>query len=262
MFSLLGVKIDNLSLEEVLERVESFMRDNKQHYIVTVNPEFLVLAQKDKDFKKILNKADLSVPDGIGIVFASLLKKNNLIRSRVTGVDLFEEICYLASIKNWNIFLYGAREETRVKVKNNLLRKYPELQINCLSESEFLNDYKINDLNTKGILFVALGAVKQEKWINKNLENMPNIKLAVGVGGTFDFVSGNVSRAPVILRKIGLEWLWRLIIQPKRFPRIINAVIIFPVLVIKEIIKNSNLPAGSQVSNLKIQNDNAKFKTK
>jgi len=239
MFSLLGVKIDNLSLREVLERVESFMRDNKQHYIVTVNPEFLVLAQKDKDFRKILNKADLSVPDGIGIVFASLLKKNNLIRSRVTGVDLFEEICYLASMKNWNIFLYGAREETREEVKNNLLRKYPELRVNCLSENGFLNDYKINDLNTKGILFVALGAAKQEKWINENLENMPNIKLAVGVGGTFDFISGNVSRAPVILRKIGLEWLWRLIIQPKRFPRIINAVIIFPFLVIKEIIKNS-----------------------
>jgi len=258
MFSLLGVKIDNLSLREVLERVESFMRDNKQHYIVTVNPEFLVLAQKDKDFRKILNKADLSVPDGIGIVFASLLKKNNLIRSRVTGVDLFEEICYLASMKNWNIFLYGAREETREEVKNNLLRKYPELRVNCLSENGFLNDYKINDLNTKGILFVALGAAKQEKWINENLENMPNIKLAVGVGGTFDFISGNVSRAPVILRKIGLEWLWRLIIQPKRFPRIINAVIIFPFLVIKEIVKSSNL---AQSAKLKTQSCSAKRKS-
>ncbi|MCD6284133.1 glycosyltransferase, partial [bacterium] len=99
MFSLLGVKIDNLSLKEVLKRVEDFMKSEKQHYIVTVNPEFLVLAQKDKEFKKILNQADLSVPDGIGIVFASLLKRNNLIKSRVTGVDLFEKICYLASIK-------------------------------------------------------------------------------------------------------------------------------------------------------------------
>ena len=258
MFSLLGVKIDNLSLKEVLEKVEDFIEDNKQHYIVTVNPEFLVLAQKDKEFKKILNQADLSVPDGIGIVFASLLKRNNLIKSRVTGVDLFEKICYLASIKNWDIFLYGAEKKIREKVKHNLLKKYPKLQVICLNENGFLNEYKINDLNTKGILFVALGAIKQEKWINENLKKMPYIKLAIGVGGTFDFISGKIPRAPLILRKIGLEWLWRLIIQPKRFPRIINAVIIFPFLVVKEIMKNSKL---AQNSKLKTQNYSLKRKS-
>jgi len=223
---ILGVKVDNLSLDEVLNKVDGFLEDNKQHYITTPNPEFLVKAQKDKEFKKILNNADLSIPDGVGLVFASLLS-NEKIKERIAGVDLMKAICKKAAKKSWPIFLFGAGPGVAEKAGEKLRRKYKGLEI-----SE----------NNPAIFFVALGAPKQEKWIDENLKKMPNVKLAVGVGGSFDFISGNIKRAPQFIRLLGLEWLWRLILQPWRIKRILNAVIIFPWLVLKsKLMYNKNI---------------------
>ena len=249
---ILGIKIDNLSLNEVLDKVEGFLKDNKQHYIITPNPEFLVKAQKDKEFKEILNNADLSVPDGVGLIFASLLSGEK-IKQRITGVDLMEAICQKAAKKNWPVFLFGAVEGVAEKTMDNLRGKYEGLEVfiinqleNRSSHSDFFERFTLkgSDASQKNlncsllckspsILFVALGAPKQEKWINENLKKMPNIKLAIGVGGAFDFISGKVKRAPKCMRLLGLEWLWRLILQPWRINRIFNAIIIFPLLVLK-----------------------------
>lgn len=217
---ILGVKVDNLTEKELFERIEQFLTDNEQHYIVTPNPEFLVKAQKDKEFKEIINQADLAVADGIGLVFASRFL-GQPIKQRITGVDLMEKVCQKAVQKQWPVFLFGAGQGVAEKTANNLQEKYAGLEIlPCI------------DNNTAGILFVALGAPKQERWIKENLNKMPSIKLAIGVGGAFDFISGRVSRAPKILRKIGLEWLWRLICQPWRAKRIFNAVVVFPWLIL------------------------------
>jgi len=242
---ILGVRIDNLSLSEILNKVESFLSDNKQHYIVTSNPEFLVKAQKDEEFKNILNQADLSIPDGVGLVLASLLLGER-IKERIAGVDLMEAICKKAVQKKWPVFLFGAGPGVAEKTGGKLAKKYLGLQITGIHspyfgfENDIQENQKIIGLINKSktdVLFVALGAPKQEKWIYENLKRIPSVKLAIGVGGSFDFISGNVKRAPKLIRDLGLEWLWRLILQPWRIKRIFNAVVVFPLLVLKEKLK-------------------------
>lgn len=223
---ILGVKIDNLIIEEALRKVEGFLEDGQQHYIVTPNPEFLVKAQKDEEFRKILNQADLAVADGIGLIFASWFLGQPL-KQKITGTDLMEKICQKAAQKKWSVFLLGDREDSLVKeTADQLKKKYPGLDIKT-------------DLKEASILFIAFGAPWQEKWIAQNLKKMSSVKLAMGVGGAFNFMAGRIRRAPKFFQRLGLEWLWRLFCQPWRIERIFRAVIVFPWLVIKnELIKH------------------------
>ncbi len=221
--NILGVKIDNLDIEEVLKRVNGFLESQKQHYIVTPNPEFLIKAQEDQKFKEILNQADISIPDGVGLIFASWFL-NQPIKKRIQGIDLMEKICEQSAQKNWPVFLMGGQQGVAEKAIKNLKERYPGLRIKSGYEQVW---------GQPEILFVALGAPKQEKWINDNLSGLPSVKLAVGVGGAFDFISGRVKRAPKLMRQGGLEWLWRFGRQPWRAKRIYNAVIKFPWLVMK-----------------------------
>jgi len=223
---ILGVKIDNLGTDEALQKAEDLLLDEQQRYIVTPNPEFLVRAQKDQTYRQILNQADLAVADGIGLVLAARFLKQPL-KQRITGVDLMEQICQQAAKKGWQVFLHGARPEPAVALAaaQVLRNKYPGLKIDLLGPG---------NQTTPTILFVALGSPKQEKWIAHYLPKLPQVDLAIGVGGAFDFISGRVKRAPTLVQKIGLEWLWRLAKQPWRWPRIYQAVIVFPWLVLKE----------------------------
>ncbi|NQV00865.1 MAG: WecB/TagA/CpsF family glycosyltransferase [Parcubacteria group bacterium] len=229
---ILGVKIDNLTMNEVLWKIKGFLEDGKQHYIVTPNPEFLVKAQEDKEFKKILNKADLAVPDGIGLVFASWFL-GEPIKERITGVDLMEEICKKAAQEKWQVFLLGAEEGVAKKAAENLRRKYEGLQVVDIRTVLEMTSFCIRtSFQGLSLLFVALGMPKQEKWIVHNLKKMPSVKLAIGIGGAFDFIAGRIKRAPKFIRSIGMEWLWRLILQPWRIRRIFKAVIKFPLSVL------------------------------
>lgn len=225
---ILGVRVDNLTNEEAIERVESFLEDDIQRYIVTPNPEFLVQAQKDGEFKEILNQADLAVPDGIGLVFASWYLGQPL-KDRITGVDLMNKICQKAVQKKWQILLTGGGEEVAKKTAEALRKNYQGLlieEVDMLDFSRYLAKRPV-------VLFVALGASKQEKWIAQNLRKNSSINLAVGVGGAFDFISGRIKRAPKFLQVIGMEWAWRLGVQPWRAGRIFNAVVKFPWLVVR-----------------------------
>jgi len=224
---ILGVRVDNLTMEEALEKIEGFLEDGQQHYIVTPNPEFLIEAQKDEEFRTILNQADLAMADGIGLIFASRFL-GQPIKERVAGTDLMEQICQRASQKKWPVFLLGGEEGTAEKAAENLRKKYKGLEAQILGTVP-----KGQSLRRPAILFVALGAPKQERWIVENLEKMPAIKLAMGVGGAFDFMAGRVRRAPKFLQASGLEWFWRGMLQPWRVRRISKAVIKFPYLVIK-----------------------------
>jgi N-acetylglucosaminyldiphosphoundecaprenol N-acetyl-beta-D-mannosaminyltransferase len=247
---ILGVKIDNLTMDETLQKIEGFLRDNQQHYLVTPNPEFLVKTQEDKEFKEILNQADLAVPDGIGLIWAARFLGQPL-KQRITGTDLMEKICQRAAQKEWSVFLLGGQGGVAEKAAKNLKKKYPGLKVQSTeeiiiasetrqfrgSQNEIASSLTLfaprNDSLSPVILFVAFGAPKQEKWIVQNLEKMPSIKLALGVGGAFNFIAGRIQRAPKFLQRVGLEWLWRLFCQPWRIKRIFKAVIVFPWLVIK-----------------------------
>jgi N-acetylglucosaminyldiphosphoundecaprenol N-acetyl-beta-D-mannosaminyltransferase len=222
---ILGVRIDNVSMQEALEKIRGFLNDGLQHQIVTVNPEFIINAQKDSEFKEILNKADLAIPDGIGLLWASRMLGEPL-KERVAGVDLISAIMNKDSGIKSKVFLLGGRN----RVAEKITAQWPAVvgfAENIETTVESVNGCRPD------ILLVALGAPKQEKWIAENLKKVSSVKLAIGVGGAFDFLSGKIRRAPVFMQKIGLEWFWRLILQPSRIGRIYNAVVIFSWLIVK-----------------------------
>lgn len=237
MFNLLGVRIDNLDLVEALKKAELFLCSSTSHKIFTPNPEMLVDAQKDSLFKKILNKSDINLCDGFGIQLVSPGKTN-----RVTGVDFTLALCGLAERMGKSIYLLGSGlDEVVGKTAEVLQKKYPNLKIAGFNKGPKIQivDYElqagdennliISDIISKSpdILLVAFGHNKQEKWIEENLPKLPPVRVAVGVGGSFDYISGKVSRAPLFLRQIGLEWMYRLIKEPRRIKRIFKATFWF-----------------------------------
>jgi N-acetylglucosaminyldiphosphoundecaprenol N-acetyl-beta-D-mannosaminyltransferase len=231
---LLGVRIDNILIDEALEKIEGFLNDGRQHYIVLPYAEFLVEARQDKEFCKILNKASLSLSDGFGpILFSPWFGEP--LKGRVMGVDLVEAIFD----KFWDkhsFFLYGAREGTAQATADKFLQKHPFTKIRG-TQNGFGDEKEALEKIKKAapeILFIALGMPKQEKWIAKNLKKLPSVKLAIGVGGSFDFISGRTRRAPKPVQKIGMEWLWRTIIYPKRIKKTWRSVGVFSYLAIKE----------------------------
>ncbi len=243
----LGVKFNKQNKEEILEEIARLVGRGERHYVVTPNPEFVVLARKDKQFLKILNNASFSIPDGIGIVLASkILYGPRGLRGRITGVDLMVDICRLAAKKNWSIFLLGAGDGVAEKCALKLKEKYG---VNILGTYSGWAD-SAGDIKTRRtiknkvgqkkcqFIFVAYGAGKQEKWIKRNLEKIP-VEIAMGVGGSFDFLSGKIKRAPGVVRKIGLEWLWRLMKEPWRWRRQLTLPE-FTFLVLKKKLKKRN----------------------
>lgn len=238
MAKILGVRIDNVSFSEVMAKIAAFLMVDECHQIATVNPEFIVTAQRDEAFKKILNECDLCVPDGVGLKFGAWILGQK-INERITGVDLTWEICKLAAEKGYSIFFLGAAEGVAEKAAHRIKLLYPNLKTVGTDTSKVSSDGSvevsvIDKINDSGadILLVALGAPKQEKFIYDNKMRL-KAKLAMGVGGTFDYIAGVMPYAPAWMRSIGMEWLYRLFTQPRRFRRIFTATIIFPYMVLR-----------------------------
>jgi N-acetylglucosaminyldiphosphoundecaprenol N-acetyl-beta-D-mannosaminyltransferase len=210
-YFLLGVGFNNVILQEVLEFIKKGLeKSDKKYYVVTPNPEILVIANSNDRYKNVLNKAKLALPDGIGVIIASKLLSKQL-KQRITGVDLVENLCRVVSKQPITVGFLGAGPRVAELTAECLRENYPGLKINfTVQEWDFSKDYPKTD-----ILFVAFGSPKQELWIAENLDKLP-VKVAVGVGGTFDLISGKVKRAPFILRRLGFEWLFRLLRQPWR----------------------------------------------
>lgn len=238
-FELLGVKVDNFSEEEIFEKIKGFLNSDKFSHVVTMNPEFIVDAQKDIDFKSAINSADLRVTDGIGIKFA-LWYFGKKLKKRLAGVDLMWNLLKIAEQKNMKVFLVANERgiSSWQDTAEAIRRYYPRIMIGginmdysvCYLESEVKENMR--NLNGYDILFCNFGAPDQEKFIADLKKYNRHIKLAMGVGGSFDFISGKVLRAPKWMRRIGIEWFWRLMMNPKRISRVIKAVIIFPVKII------------------------------
>ncbi|MEK7453034.1 MAG: WecB/TagA/CpsF family glycosyltransferase [Patescibacteria group bacterium] len=224
------VGIDNISLKEAKNILENILIQKKQIKIFTPNPEILLKAEKYSEFKKILQDGDLLVPDGIGIILMSRIFGDKF-KEKITGVDLMMEICAMAEKHQKSIFFLGGRNKSAEKTSNILKSIFSKLIISGFSE-DVDSCYNLIKDSTPNIIFVALGAPKQEVWISKNIKNFPFINIAIGVGGAFDLISGKIKRAPLMIQRVNMEWLWRLLMEPRRILRIFNAIIIFPLKVI------------------------------
>jgi N-acetylglucosaminyldiphosphoundecaprenol N-acetyl-beta-D-mannosaminyltransferase len=199
---------------------------------MTVNPEFIVASRENKEFKKIINESSLATIDGAGIIKAlQFLGSQVSLDDRLTGVRLTEILINIAINKNYKI-LFCLYSKGLTKAGNffmTIKQKYPHLDFQVADEKSALEKAKIFEPH---IILAGYGAPRQDMWIYENLPKLPSIRVAAGVGGTFDFMSGTIKRAPKIFRSLGLEWLWRLLRQPWRIQRINRAVIIFPILVL------------------------------
>lgn len=237
-YTILGVRIDDYAHEECISEMKNLFMSGKQHFIATPNPEFVVLAQKDREFFSILKSSSMSLPDGIGMLFANIFLYKKIIH-RVTGNDAMKIIAGIAEQKKYSIYLLGGDRGVPQKASEVLKQKFPNIRIAGTYDG-LIQDVKNIEMEvveniqkaTPDILFVALGHGKQERFISHNLSKFPTVKIAIGVGGALDYLSGVKRRAPKFIQKIGLEWVYRLILEPKRWKRIIDAVIIFPYLVI------------------------------
>ena len=243
---ILGVPVDAMTKVEAVMKAANMLTERRGHFFTTPNPEMLVLASKDPVFRKVLRQADLALPDGIGLLFAAKLRGKH-IPERVSGTDFFEDLAGLAVHKGLPVYLLGGGTTDVAKRAASALRqKYPGLkvvgaesggQVSRSAEGLWQMDAALLDrIRSAGpaMLFVAFGHGKQEMWITDHLASLPSVRLAIGIGGAFDFIAGDVPRAPALMRKIGLEWLWRLLLQPSRLGRIWTAVVVFPWLALRD----------------------------
>lgn len=250
---ILGVRVDEVTRDEALKKAAVFLSDGKQHALFSPNPEMVVKAQTDGYFRNTINGSDLNVCDGFGLWVASVLRKSKGASvDRITGMDFALDLCGLASEQGMTIYLIGSgSNEIVTAAANNLQKQFPALKIaghdkgprieevapgeagiqeksGLMIENE-ANCRAIDAINNArpDVLLVAFGMGKQEKWIQEYLAKMPSVKIAMGVGGSFDYLSGRVPRAPRLMRRFGLEWLYRLWKEPRRFGRIFNATVKF-----------------------------------
>ncbi|MDO8692294.1 MAG: WecB/TagA/CpsF family glycosyltransferase [Dehalococcoidia bacterium] len=222
---LLGVRVDDVTEAEALDRIETFIQDGTPHQVVTVNPEFVVMAQQDRIFMDILNSADLCLPDGVGLLWAARTLGRPL-RERVAGSDLVYRLAQLAEDRGHSVYLLGAGQGIGQKAAERLIRQHPGLRVvgaypgSPRPEEDAGIVARIRAVSPQ-ILLVAFGAPAQDRWIRRNMELL-GVPVSIGVGGALDFVSGKVRRAPVWMRKLGVEWLFRLAMEPWRWRRMIR----------------------------------------
>lgn len=288
---ILGVKVNfGFDFSDVLSLIDSEIESQSNSkvsskIVCTTNPEFIVAAQEDEEFRKIINRSLVSVPDGSGVLYANTYLKNieglrrnflfpisSLIvglkagltglfdsrigdQTRITGVDLIERVCERAAQKGHTVFLFGGwpkdiwgRDkdidyDLAQKTADVLKNKYPGLKIvgatsrfsssgkdDEESISYIREKLKENNIDSIDILFAAFSQGAQEKWLNRNLQKL-NVKIGIGIGGSFDFITDEKRRAPKIVQNLHLEWVYRLAMQPWRIRRILMAFPTFPIKV-------------------------------
>ena len=221
----MGVSVHHVTMQQTLAYIEQFMQEPRLHQIVTANPEFAVKAQNDTDFCQLIQEADLSVSDGYGLVWATA-RLGDPVPERVPGSELVYHVAKRCAEKQWKLFLLGAAPGIAEKAGKRLQQTYPELQIaGSYAGTPHLNenDQIIDRINQSqaDVLYVAYGAPNQDKWIARNRNQLQTVRLAIGVGGSLDFISGKIKRAPSWVQELKLEWLYRVVQQPARWRRLL-----------------------------------------
>lgn len=246
-YSVLGTKISPFSQEGFLTTIDNQLRyqaNGKPMFVITVNPEIIIHSLIDQEYRQILSNSSINTADGTGICWAIHFLYGAHI-DRITGSDSTEKICELCAKNNQSVFFYGAMPTiaataadilksriSNLRVLGTYAPETPEMTVEDLPEAEK------HQLRKASVVFVALGAPAQEKWIHKNLPYLPNCKLIIGVGGTFDFITGRVKRAPVLFQKSGLEWLYRLYLEPNRWRRMLK----LPLFVMNVVFLKPSMP--------------------
>lgn len=251
-----GIYVDNLTKPEVLEAIDGCVSSGQPHYAVTVYSEFIVFASKDPNYRLVLNQADLSLADGVGVLWAAkylnmpasnrfqafvqiltsgaaiiLNRKSvqSVIGEQISGSRLVFDLAAFCATKNYSMALVGGTDSVAAQAAYELKKKFPQLRINLAVSGGVPFDHKLVEeiaRSNSDILLIAYQPPKQETWIAENLANL-NVKFAMGVGGTFDYIAGKRKPAPEIFYKLGLEWFWRLLTQPWRIKRMWNAIVVF-----------------------------------
>lgn len=271
----LGLPVDVLTKGQALEKIQNWIKstdDNKLKQVITAYSEFYVNALRDKEFARILSKANMVTADGRSVLAAVEYKRKtqnfktdktqnivnclleglkvggrilkNDLGDTVTGVWLFEEICKVAETRGWKVFVLGGWGNVNERASRMLLERFPKLKLASDAGERVVgavageNEMILKKINSfkPDILFVQYRPIQQEKWIDRNKKFL-KVKVAVGIGGTLDEFVGDLKQAPHWMQSMGLKWLWRLLIQPKRWKRMIDAVIVFPWLVFRESLK-------------------------
>lgn len=222
--NILGVNVDKVNYDEAVERIMKMLNEPGNHTVFTPNSEIILMAYKDENFCGILNSADLLTADGIGVVYASKILGNS-VPERVAGFDVSCGVLDEISQSGHRLYLFGGKPGVAEMAAENLKQEYPLLNIVGMRDGYFTpeeNDSIIDDINQSGadLVFVCLGAPKQENWIFENRSKL-NCHVMMGVGGTLDVLAGTAERAPEIWCDLGFEWLYRLIKEPKRFFRML-----------------------------------------
>lgn len=237
MVNILGINLSEFSRSEVLKKITDFLNGDTAHYIVTPNPEIILAAGKDEELFYILNEADLSLADGFGLKIAGWLYGANI--PRVTGSDTTVDLLKIAAEKGNRVMILNWENGLSQPgdIKSSLNKKFPGLifSIININRDKFLPAEVIEEINkfSPEILFNTLGFPYQEKLMYHNIKKLPSVRVALGIGGSFDFITGKTKRAPKIFRFLGLEWFWRLLISffvgnpGKRIGRVYQATFVF-----------------------------------
>lgn len=232
---ILGVPFADITPEEAVEKAVSYLNNNGKSMIFTPNPEMVMEARKNEEFMEILNASTMNVPDGIGIVYGSKFTSSP-IKHRVAGYDLVQDVFDKMKDMGKTAYFFGGAPGIADRAKEAMEAKHKGLKVVGTANGYFDDKREkeiiaeINELKPD-LLLVGIGFPKQEKWIYTHIKDL-NIKTAVGVGGSFDVMSGNVKRAPKFFINHGLEWFYRLITQPSRFVRMMQLPL-FMLVVIK-----------------------------
>jgi N-acetylglucosaminyldiphosphoundecaprenol N-acetyl-beta-D-mannosaminyltransferase len=221
---LLGLRVSRVNRAQAMEVLLRFIESGEPHLVATADASMHVIAGQDPELRGILNRADLVTPDGTGILWASR-KLGTPLEERVSGVDLAEQLCRESSRRGFGIYFYGAGPGVADEAAENIRRRYPGVEIvgtaDGFQNSPAQQAALLEDIKRKrpSVLLVAMGIPRQEKWIARHLDEL-RVPVCMGVGGTLDVFSGRVSRAPEWMQRHGLEWLYRLIQNPKKYTKV------------------------------------------
>lgn len=221
--SILDIPVDPLTMDEVLDRIEAYIRSGQPHHVFTADASGLMRTREDARFHSLVQQADLVTPDGAGILLASRIN-GMALPERVSGVDLVERISALSAVRGYRLFLFGAAEGVALAAAEKLRERHPGITIigirnGYFSAGEEAGIVQKITVARPDVLFVALGIPKQEEFIRAHFHEL-GVPVMIGIGGSFDVISGSLQRAPHWMQRAGLEWLYRFLQQPSRLPRL------------------------------------------
>ena len=224
--NILGVGVSKYTIDAAANKiVELICNGTRKKCVYTPNSEIIMMAYRDSNFRELLNSADILTADGIGVVYASKILSNP-ISERAAGYDIACKVLELLAPMGKSVYLFGAKPGVAQQAGEEMQKRYPGIVISGTSDGYFDTEKEkqiISDINEKkpDLLFVCLGAPKQEKWLNEHKDEL-DFGVAMGIGGSLDVFAGTVKRAPEFYQKHGIEWLYRLLKQPSRFIRMLD----------------------------------------